>query len=114
MLYKGDFLPEELYNDRVNVMRERLRRKFLEFHLKLARNCETRGALNKAIRHYITALETDPMLESAYQRLMILYDTKGRKNEALRVYERCKKALSEGLETVPDDLTHSIYLKIQH
>ena len=112
--YKGDFLPGELYNDRVNAMRERLRRKYIKSHLKLARDCESRRALNKAIHHYKKALEVDPLLESAYRRVMVLYGTKGRKNEALRVYEKCKKALSEGLDTVPDDLTNSIYMKIQH
>jgi len=112
--YKGDFLTEELYMDRINVMREALSGKYVECLLKLARDCENRRALNKALRYYKKALEADPILETAYQRVMILHDHNGRKNEAMRAYQACKKALSDGLDTVPDDLTTSIYLKIQH
>lgn len=71
-----------------------------------------RGAVNKAISTYKKVIQTDSILEEAYQKLMLLYSGKGKRNEALRVYEACKKALKKELDSQPDQVTVSLYKKI--
>jgi DNA-binding SARP family transcriptional activator len=44
---------------------------------------------------------------------MILCAKKGMRNEALKVYEACKKALRDEIDTEPDQATTSIYNKIR-
>ena len=40
---------------------------------------------------------------------MALYDGKKLYNQALRVYQACKKALRAGLHTRPDPVTRALY-----
>ncbi len=111
-LYKGDFLPEDLYTPAIEQKRGELRRMFLDLLFRMARMYEERGATNRAISLYHRAIQTDPFLEEAYQRLMVLYYDKGKRNKALRVYEDCKKALRKSLDTEPDRVTTAVYQKI--
>ena len=55
----------------------------------------------------VTALE--PFRESGYRRLMEAHIAAGNRAEALRVYERCRRLLSEELGTYPSPETESIY-----
>jgi len=80
--------------------------------LRSAKIEETRGSLTKAIALYEKVIREDPYLELTYQRLMTLYFDRGKQNEALKVYEKCKKALREGLDTKPDSVTKAIHKKI--
>jgi len=57
-------------------------------------------------------IHTDPLAESAYQKLMLLYDQRGMRTAALRVYKHCQKVLREGLDAQPDQATTAIYRKI--
>jgi len=86
--------------------------KYLDLLYRLARLYEKQGALKKAIGCYQKAIAADPLLEESYQKLMILCAGRGMHNEALRAYEKCKRALKVGLKTKPDAATTSIYEKI--
>jgi ATP/maltotriose-dependent transcriptional regulator MalT len=57
-------------------------------------------------------IEVDPLLEESYQKLMTLYATRGMNNEALAVYETCKRVLKKELKTRPDPMTEAIYKNI--
>lgn len=111
-LYRGDFLPEDLYIPWIETKRHELRDQFLELLLTTARLYEQRGSRSKAIARYQKALKADPLLEVACQRLMRLLSEQGKRNEALKVYERLKTALDHELDTRPDPLTDAIYQKI--
>jgi DNA-binding SARP family transcriptional activator len=43
---------------------------------------------------------------------MVLYSNMGKRNEALKIYERCRKALRDELDVEPDQLTVALYEKI--
>jgi LuxR family maltose regulon positive regulatory protein len=90
-----------------------LRGKYIEVMIKIARHHESRGSVKKAMASYKKAIEADPLLEESYRTLMLLYSGKGLLNEALRVYEDCKKALKNGLKTKPDPVTVALYNKIR-
>jgi len=55
------------------------------------------------------AVEAEPFRESGYRRLMEAHVAAGNRAEALQVYERCRRLLSEELGTYPSPETESIY-----
>jgi ATP/maltotriose-dependent transcriptional regulator MalT len=111
-IYKGDFLPEELYEPWVDVKREELKGEYIEVLKKVAKIYDRQGAATKAINCYQRVIQADPLLEESYQVLMNLYANRGMLNEALRTYEACKRAFEAGLKTKPDPTTTALYKKI--
>ena len=111
-IYKGDFLPEELYAPWPDKKREELRAKYIELLNKMASLHERQGSLKKAMDCYKKAIQVDPLVEESYQKLMTFYSSKGMYNEALRIYEECKKALKRELKAQPDSTTTTIYNRV--
>ena len=111
-LYKGEFLPEELYAPWADKKREELRERYIKLLNKMANLHERQGTLKKAVDCYKKAIQTDPILEESYQKLMNFYSGKGMYNDALRIYEECKKALKKGLKSKPDLTTEAIHKKV--
>ncbi len=111
-LYKGDFIPEDLYAAWAESKRQELREKYVVTLMKVGGVYEKRGSLNKACAYYRRAIHADPVLEAAYQRLMVIYSHQGKRNEAMKVYQQCEKALQEELDAEPDKLTQSLYKRI--
>jgi DNA-binding SARP family transcriptional activator len=111
-IYKGDFLPEELYAPWPEKKREELKAKYIELLNKMAKLHEKQGSLKKAMECYKKAIQVDPLIEESYQKLMTFYSNKGMYNDALRIYEDCKKALKKELKTEPDSTTTAIYRKV--
>jgi DNA-binding SARP family transcriptional activator len=111
-IYGGDFLADEPYAPWAGRKRQDLRGRYLEILFRLAALHERRGALMAAIDCYKRLIHTDPSLEPAYQRLMILYGQRGMRSAALKVYEDCQKALQAELNVEPDEVTTAIYKKI--
>ena len=108
-LYQGDFIPEERYAPWVEERREDFKQIYIDLLTRSARYHEHAGAFTKAVACLRQVLEADPLLEEAYRGLMSLYAGKGQYNEALRVYETCKKALKADLDTEPDPVTVALY-----
>jgi len=111
-LYKGDFLPEELYLPWAEAKREELRTSYVEILRRLAQVQEMRGSLSKAIDWYKKLLKADPLSEESYQKLMLLYAQKDSRSAAIKVYQDCCKILKEVLSADPDTVTKAIYHKI--
>jgi len=111
-IYKGDFLPEELYAPWADKKREELKRKFIELLNRMAHLYEKQGAVKKAIDCYQKVIQEDPLLEESYQKLMTFYSSKGMYSDALKIYEACKKALKTELKSKPDSTTSAIYKKV--
>jgi DNA-binding SARP family transcriptional activator len=63
----------------------------------------------EAVRWAGLAVEAEPFSESGYRRLMEAHVAAGNRGEALRVYERCRRLLSEELGAYPSPETESIY-----
>jgi LuxR family transcriptional regulator, maltose regulon positive regulatory protein len=112
-VYDGDFLPEEIYRSWADWKREALRNKYMDLLLRMADLYEKqRGTTRKAIELCRRIIGMDALHEPAYQRLMVLYSNRGMRNTAIKIYDECRKALEEELESKPDDLTTSIYRRI--
>ena len=112
-IYKGDFLPDEIYASWADKKREDLRLKYIQLLGKMAGLYERQGAMKKAADCYKKAIQADPLIEESYQKLMNFYSNKGMNNEALRIYEDCRKVLKKELKTDPDSTTTAIYKKIK-
>jgi DNA-binding SARP family transcriptional activator len=112
-LYQGDFIPEERYAPWAERRREELKGLFLDILLRSARLNEQKGSFKKAAGCLREAIQADPLLEEAYRSLMSLYAGKKMFNEALRVFESCKKSLKDGLDTPPDPVTVALYQGIR-
>ena len=111
-IYRGDFLPDELYATWADKKREELKGKFVELLNRMAVLHERQGAVKKAIDCHKKAIQEDPLLEESYQKLMTLYSSKGMYNDALRMYEACRRALKAELKSKPDSATTAIYNKV--
>ncbi|NCO58939.1 hypothetical protein GW871_00630 [bacterium] len=111
-LFKGDFLPEELYTDWSQARRVKLKQQFIAALMKAAKLYEDRGSLGKAAEFCRKAIDADPLMEDAYRKLMTICAGQGKRNEALKVYMKCERALREGLASEPEGLTKAIYRKI--
>jgi len=73
---------------------------------------EERGNLEKAVECYQKSLESDNLAEGFYRKLMLCYRKLGRSEEAIEVYERCRKTLMIAMKSEPSAETTSIYENI--
>ena len=112
-LYKGDYLEDELYTPWTMLKREETRALYISVLRRTASLYERQGNSRKAIDIYKLLTRADPGLEEAYRKLMLLYSKIGMRTEAIRVYNECKRALSRELDVDPDELTTSIYRRIE-
>jgi DNA-binding SARP family transcriptional activator/CRP-like cAMP-binding protein len=111
-LYGGDFLAEDLYEPWAELKRYQFRTMYIDLLYRIAALCEAQGRPKKAAEAYKKVIETDPICEAAYQKLMLIYSNGGMRAEALKVYEDCRKALNREIGVEPSRLTSSIHKKI--
>ena len=111
-LYKGDFLPEDIYASWATSKREELRNKFVDLLLRTADLYQALGTSRGAIKCYRRIMEIDPSCAECCQKLMTLYAQRGNCSMAIKVFEDYKMALALELDIEPDELTLSIYKKI--
>ena len=107
-LYRGPFLPGESSHSCFATARERFRSKFLRAVAFLGREMEREGRWAEAIACYRQGLEVDDLAEEFYQRLMSSLARAGQSAEAMSVYRRCERRLSEALGIAPSADTAGI------
>ncbi len=108
-LYQGTFLSDDPGEPWAISYRERLRSKLLRSVSKLGSQLEGMGQIEKAIEHYEKALEVDHVAEQCYQRLMVCYQSEGRRAEALSIYNRCRSILQSVFGIEPSAKTRALY-----
>ncbi|MAU00169.1 MAG: hypothetical protein CL608_23765 [Anaerolineaceae bacterium] len=117
-LYQSDFLADFYLSDSnefeewAEVTRQAYRRKALDALEALTaihiRQSDYREAQEFAQRQ----LEVDNLRESAYRQLMEIYALSGRREEALALYESCRRLLGEELGMAPTTRTSEMYRQI--
>jgi DNA-binding SARP family transcriptional activator len=113
-IYRGDFLPEELYLGWAEMKRAALKDQYLAVLMEMVVLLERKGDLDEAARHCEIVIQADLLAEQAHQRLMRLLHRQGRRSAALKVYRDLVKALAEELDTVPDPATTKLYEEIMN
>ncbi len=97
-LYRGDLLPDDIYESWSIEPRARLRRRYLEvLHV---------GAL------WDRLAEEDPTDERAARSLMRIHLEAGERREAIRRFERLREALHDRLGVGPDPSTVALYEEV--
>lgn len=97
-----DLLPD-WYDDWVLLERERLRQLRMHALERLAERATRQGRYGHAIDTALTAIEADPLRESAHRVLIKAYLAEGNSGAGIRhYYEYCRRAREElGLEPSP-------------
>ena len=112
-VYRGDFLPEELYSPWAQAPRERLRQDHLGLLMDLAELNRDKGSLRQAAVWFRRVLAVDPCQEEACQRLMVVLQKLGQHGQALEACEKLRQALRQDLDVAPDSRTLALYNKIK-
>jgi len=113
-LYRGAFLEDESERTCYIALREHLRGNVLRLLSRIANQAVESSRADAAISYYERTIDVDPVCESLYRNLMMLYVTLDRSNDALEVYERCRNVLSSTLRVSPSTETAAIYEKLTH
>lgn len=113
-LYKGDYFVEEPYVEWLSARRDLFRIKYIEILQKKAMLHESLSQTDLAEEAWQKILESDPLFEKAYQKLMLMYKNAGMKNRALNIFKKCKTIFRQELDIDPDHETIKIYNQIKH
>ncbi len=105
----GELLPDDRYEEWTLGPRRALREQRLALLSALAATHERAGQPEDAAAALREVLELEPAHEPAHAGLMRLYAAAGRRDEALRQYERLKRALREELGATPDAATQRLH-----
>jgi two-component SAPR family response regulator len=108
-LYKGDYLPEALYQDWASAERERLLTLYLTSASRLAQLLVPLGREQEAISLAEAVLSRDRCWEEAYRVLMQAHQRRGNRPLAIRAYQRCLEALRDELDLEPMTETTHLY-----
>ena len=108
-LYRGDYLPDSLYEPWAAEERERLATLFLEAADKLCELYLRSGQYNEAIDLSQRILARDNCWERAYRHLMQAYNALGDRGQLARTYQRCQQILKDELDVPPSQETQELY-----
>ncbi|HIC90214.1 MAG TPA: hypothetical protein EYP04_12545, partial [Anaerolineae bacterium] len=95
VLYRGDFLPEDVYQDWAALPREQLLQAFLDMSEWLARYHLSNGDTRQCIAYATRVIERDWTREENVRTLMRAYHLRGSPSAAIKVYYRCQQGLKE-------------------
>lgn len=111
-LYGGDYLEDDPYSDWCQRRRRQLRETLFEVLLTTARLRRSAGDFEAASRCYRRILELDPCMEDVHRDLMDVLCRCGKRTQALRQFEECRRALREEFDVAPDVETETLYRSI--
>lgn len=111
-LYRGDLLPQDVYEEWTIEPRETLRQLYLTLLLELAQLHETRGEVDLAIESYQQLVARTPADEAGHTGLMRLYAATGLRHQALKQFDVLRSVLDEDLDVTPARETVALYQHI--
>jgi DNA-binding SARP family transcriptional activator len=114
VLYRGDLLVDEPYEEWPVPARDRLRLVWLdtvdrlsELHLEAGRYARSAELCRRLIEH-------DPCREEAHRRLMRCHSRQGQPHLALLQFRSCVRTLAAELRVQPDPSTIELYRRVRH
>jgi predicted ATPase/DNA-binding SARP family transcriptional activator len=111
--YKGDYLPEDIYEDWTQRRRDRLRRIHSWLLENAAKLALTTGKGSQASEYLLELLDGNSADEQTHRQLMLVYARLGRRSDALNQYLSLRRALKEDLHTAPLPETNELFRQIQ-
>lgn len=111
-LYKGDFLPNRIYEDWTTTERERIQMLALNAVMSLA-ELMLNEQPNECIRLTEKAIKIDLTWEEAYRTQMNAHMINGNRPQAIKTYQRCEAILDKEFGIEPLPVTKSLFEKIK-
>jgi DNA-binding SARP family transcriptional activator/tetratricopeptide (TPR) repeat protein len=111
-LAAGELLAGDPPTDWVARQRQDLARRRVDVTVEAAKAAAAGGDDAAAVDRYRAAVRDDPLREDAHRGLMSGLARLGRSAEALRAFERCRRALREELGAEPDQETWAVYERL--
>jgi len=111
-IYAGDLLPDDIYDDETNLIREELKTLQLRLLVELSEICEKGDDCQKAVGLLVQVVQADPLREDAHRAIMRLHARNGRRTEAIRQYQACLDVLQRELGIAPSEETEALYRQI--
>lgn len=111
-LFKGDYLPEALYETWAAAERERLAVLFLSAADRLAELYVQDRRYEQAVELAHRLLAADDCWERAYRHLMLAHNGLGDHGQIARVYHRCVQTLKEELDVSPAAETTALFERL--
>jgi len=111
-MYRGEYLPETLYETWAAEERERLSTMFIEAADSLSDLYIQSGKFTEAINLCQRVLIQDNCWERAYRHLMLAYHRLGDHGQIGRTYQRCIQSLHKELDVSPSPETQELYEKL--
>ncbi len=112
-LYRGDFLPEDIYEDWTAELREEYRNHQRELLDRLGSHYLQAGDVDSCLRVSRRLVAMEPCEEAAHERLMRCYVALGQRHLALRQFTLCEKALRRELDLAPGPDIRKLYEEIR-
>lgn len=113
VLYRGNFLADDLDETWMVPMRERLRMKFIQHLTDTSRLLCEQKQCEQVIASCMRGLDSDALVEAFYQGLMRCYHCQGRHSEGLAIYRRMKLTLSAVLGIAPSAESEALYRNLR-
>jgi DNA-binding SARP family transcriptional activator/TolB-like protein len=110
--YRGELLPEDLYEDWTAVRREQLRSQKESLLLRLAAVCEASADTRQAIEAYRQLVASNPCNEAAHRGLMRLHAALGQRHLAVEQFRGCRDVLRRELDVEPEPATVQLYERV--
>ncbi|MBX7214764.1 MAG: hypothetical protein K1X39_12185 [Thermoflexales bacterium] len=110
--YRGDYLPEAVYEDWSRSARERLLGLYLRAGERLAEARLAQGQPEAALRACEDIVARDACWEAAYRLMMEAYLRLDNRGQAMRAYQRCVAVLRAELEVAPSVATEALAARL--
>lgn len=110
-LYRGDYV-QPFYSDWCIWRRDGLRKALIDAHQQLALITWNREAWDESRLHWQHVLAIDPCMEAAHYGIMRCYIRQGKRDLALRQYQRCSAELYEQLKVKPGAALQKLYQRL--
>ncbi|MCA1718588.1 MAG: LuxR C-terminal-related transcriptional regulator [Actinobacteria bacterium] len=111
-LYAGELLPGDRYEAWAEDRREGLRQTYLSLLLEIAGLHKERENYEPAIEALRKVVAEEPAHEAAHAGLVRLYALTGRRDEALKQYERLREDLRRELDREPNVASRRLHEEI--
>ena len=112
-LWRGELLPDDVYEDWSAEARERVRALYLTLLREGGRLAVESSEHQVGIELLIKAVRIEPEAEDVHRRLMQLYALAGMRSAALNQFEICRRALESEVDAEPDAETVRLFDQIR-
>lgn len=111
-VYRGEFLPGDIYEDCFADIRDAFRVDFGDAMLRASELLDAEGDRIRALLMVRRGLKADPAREDLYQAAITLQIALGQRSAAIETYSACRKRLAEELGLDPSSDTLKLYEQV--